>query len=639
MYISPIIYVILIAAIAGLWKFFEKAGEKGWKAVVPIYNFYVWIKILKKPWWWLIIFLIPGVGFMMTMVMAGITTLHMQKRRQVDLVSALVALPVELGVFFMLLSNIKSGGLIFLFLIVVGFLSYATFKVLAAIISNKKIEQGGDETVRMIVCGIFFFISLPYYGFSSLTFIAPEGKPKRTLGKEWTEAIAFAFIAASIIRTFFIEAYTIPTSSMEKSLLIGDFLFVSKAEYGARVPMTPITFPFTHNTFPNTKVKSYLDWLKYPYFRLPGFAHVKRHDVVVFNFPEGDTVPTNIDNPSYYQLCRDVGKDYILSNQPLGDLGVPGPLLVRPVDKEENYIKRCIGTPGDTLLIKKTQVYINGKPDELPSEAQFKYRIVFTGKIELYGFRKVNNGFQADVALADNQVNVINKNLLDAIDFIEPMEFAGTNGEPVGMRPDMTTVNTNTILLTLTKENAAKLRTIPNIAMVTPFVQDSGISGSGIFPNAGHYKWNVDNFGPLYIPKEGATIKLDTTNLHIYSRVITAYEHNDLRVEGSKIFINGVQTDSYTFKMNYYFMMGDNRHNSEDSRYWGFVPQDHVVGKASFIWMSLKDNVPFLKKFRVKRLFTFVNAQGLSQSYFLPSIIVIVLALLYFFIRGRKKAK
>jgi signal peptidase I len=193
--------------------------------------------------------------------------------------------------------------------------------------------------------------------------------------------------------------------------------------------------------------------------------------------------------------------------------------------------------------------------------------------------------------------------------------------------------------MTLTRESAAKLRAVQGIAGVKPFMQDSGVYNQDIFPFSPHYKWNVDNFGPLYIPKEGATIKLDTANLHIYKRLITAYEHNDLRVQGTNIFINGKPTDSYTFKMNYYFMMGDNRHNSEDSRYWGFVPEDHVVGKASFIWMSLKDNVPFLKKFRVPRFFTFVNAQGLSPSYFLPSILVIVLALLYFFIKGRRRAK
>jgi len=576
--VSLIVVVFIVLSIAGLWKIFEKAGEKGWMAIVPVYNCYLWLKILKKPWWWIFIFLIPGVGFMMTMVMSGLTSAAFQKKKAVD----------------------------------------------------------------MLLAGLLFFIYLPYFGFGKQAFQLPvkDKKEKRSAGSEWLEAITFAVIAATIIRTFFIEAYTIPTSSMEKSLMIGDYLFVSKAEYGARIPMTPISFPFAHNTLPLTKhAKSYLEWLKYPYFRLPGFAHIKRHDVVVFNFPEGDTVPTNIDNPSYYALCRDLGRDYILSNQPIGDLGVPGPLIVRPVDKEENYIKRCIGTPGDTLLIKHSQVYIDGKADELPLEGEFKYEVTFNGKMELFNYRRVPNGYQADVACNGN--TVIDKNTLDKLDFIEPMEFVGLNGENIPINYDSKSINPQkqgTLLFTLTKTTAAKMKAISGVASVKPFLQDSGIYNQDIFPFSPHYKWNVDNFGPLYIPKEGVTVKLDTGNLHIYYRLISTYEHNDLQVKGGTIYINGKPADSYTFKMNYYFMMGDNRHNSEDSRYWGFVPEDHVVGKASFIWMSLKDNVPFAKKFRMDRFFTFVNSQGLSASYFIPSIIVIVLAMLYFFIKGRRKA-
>jgi len=493
----------------------------------------------------------------------------------------------------------------------------------------------------MVPAGILFFIYLPYFGFSDLKFFGIEEnkKEKRSAASEWLEAITFAVIAATIIRTFFIEAYTIPTSSMEKSLMIGDYLFVSKADYGARIPMTPISFPFAHNTLPLTKhTTSYLEWLKYPYMRLPGFSHIERHDVVVFNFPEGDTVPTNIDNPSYYALCRDIGRDYVLSNQPIGDLGVPGPLIVRPVDKEENYIKRCIGTPGDTLLIRHTQVYINGKADKLPSEAQFKYKVTFQSKIELYNLRRVSNGYQCDVA-CDN-MTVLNAALLDKLDITEPIEYAGANGETLPINVDSRSLDLNklnSIVLTLPKENAEKLKSVVNVASVTPFMQDSGIFNQDIFPFAPHYKWNVDNFGPLFIPKEGCTVKLDTANLHIYRRAISVYEHNKVDVQGSTIYINGAPANSYTFKMNYYFMMGDNRHNSEDSRYWGFVPEDHVVGKASFIWMSLKENVPFLKKFRVSRFFTFVNSEGLSPSYFILGLIVILLAIIYFYIKGKRR--
>jgi len=579
MHISLIIFVILISSAAGLWKIFEKAGEAGWKAMVPVYNFYLWIKILKKPWWWIIILLIPGVGFMMTMVMTGITSIAFQKKKVSDLLPA----------------------------------------------------------------GILFFIYLPYMGFSDMKFVGIEKdkKEKRSAGNEWLEAITFAVIAATIIRTFFIEAYTIPTSSMEKSLMIGDYLFVSKADYGARIPMTPISFPFAHNTLPLTKhTTSYLEWLKYPYLRLPGFTHIKRHDVVVFNFPEGDTVPTNIDNPSYYALCRDIGRENVLSNEPIGELGAPGPLIVRPIDKEENYIKRCIGTPGDTLLIRHTQVYINGKADVLPSSGQYKYEIDFNSKIELYNLRRVSNGFQADIAC--NNATVLNAALIDKLDITEPLEYIGINGETIPINYDPRAINPqkiNSIVVTLPEENVDKLKSVANVASVAPFVKDSGIYNPDIFPFNPHYKWNVDNFGPLYIPKEGATVKLDTSNLHIYRRAIEVYEHNKVQVNGSSIIINDKPVDSYTFKMNYYFMMGDNRHNSEDSRYWGFVPEDHVVGKASFIWMSLKENVPFLKKFRVKRFFTFVNSEGLSSSYFLPFLLVLAIALGYFYIKGKRGAK
>lgn len=578
MHISPIIIVLIIASVAGLWKIFEKAGEKGWKALVPVYGFYLWLKILKKPWWWLIIFLIPGVGFMMTMVMAGITSTALQKKKTSD----------------------------------------------------------------MLLAGLFFFIYLPLLGFGKAKFQLPEQdkKAKRSAGSEWLEAITFAVVAATIIRTFFIEAYTIPTSSMEKSLMIGDYLFVSKIDYGARIPMTPISFPFAHNTLPLTKhTNSYFEWLEYPYVRLPGFTHIKRHDVVVFNFPEGDTVPTNIDNPSFYGLCRRYGRNYVLSNQPIGDQGLPGPLIIRPVDKEENFIKRCIGTPGDTLLIKHAQVYINDKADSIPSGAQFKYEVTFSNTPELYNITPVSNGYQGDISC--NRTTVIDSKMLEQLDITEPIEVIAQGHQSVPLNVDnhyRDPQKLNTLVFTLPKENVEKIRHLPNVVSVTPFLQDSGNFDSDIFPFSPDYKWNVDNFGPLYIPKKGVTVKLDTANLHIYRRLISVYEHTNLEVKGATIYINGKPASSYTFKMNYYFMMGDNRHNSEDSRYWGFVPEDHVVGKASFIWMSLRENVPFSKKFRIKRFFTFIGSEGLSRSYFLPSILVIIIAILYFYIRGRRRA-
>ncbi len=548
--VKPILLVIIAATIAALWKIFEKAGEKGWKALIPIYNYYIWLKIIKRPWWWILIILIPGVGFMMIMVISAITAIAFQKKKWWE----------------------------------------------------------------MLVSGIFFFVALPYFAFSKEKFQlpAPDKKGiKASIGHEWMEAIVFAVIAATIIRTFLLEAYTIPTPSEEKTLMVGDYLFVSKASYGARIPMTPISFPFAHATLVNN-INSYLEWLEFPCIRIPGYTKVQRHDAVVFNFPEGDTVCSNMDNPSYYALCRYNGRQSVLRNDPIQNMeGVqyPGYLIVRPIDREENYIKRCIAIAGDTLLIKDAQVYINNKKDDVPEESEFGYRVTTNGPLDASVFKK-----------------------LDITD--DGSTYFRQNGNLCYYR------------LNLTKSSLNALKQVPGVDTVVPDIAHIGQpSASGypdsveIFPFSSHYKWNVDNFGPLWIPKEGATVKLDIGNLPLYKRIITAFEHNTLDVKGAAIYINGAPATSYTFKMNYYFMMGDNRHNSVDSRFWGFVPEDHVVGRASFVWMSLKQGVPFAQKFRIKRFFTFINPEGLSSSYFLPGLLIIVLSFLYFYIKNKRLEK
>jgi signal peptidase I len=544
--VKPILLVIIAASMAGLWKIFEKAGEKGWKALIPIYNYYIWLKIIKRPWWWILILLIPSVGFMMLMVVSAITGTGFQKKKWWE----------------------------------------------------------------MLFGGIFFFITLPLYGFSKAKFQLPvpdkTKKVKPSVGHEWMEAIVFAVIAATIIRTFTFEAYTIPTPSEEKTLMVGDYLFVSKASYGARIPMTPISFPFAHSTLIGD-INSYVEWLEFPCIRLPGYTHVKRHDAVVFNFPEGDTVCSLMDNPSYYALCRMNGKQSVMTNQPIRTMdGVqyPGSIIVRPLDREENYIKRCIGTPGDTLLIKHAQVYIDGKKDDVPEESQMKYLVTCKGT-------PLNPAVYAKLDITDDRDS----------GFREPDNYL--------------------YLLNLTQASVDYLKSnCLNVVSIVADIADSGKPDTKqIFPFSPSYPWNVDNYGPLWIPKEGATVKLDTGNLPLYKRIITAFEHNTLDVKGDNIYINGAIAHSYTFKMNYYFMMGDNRHNSVDSRYWGFVPDDHVVGKASFIWMSLKKDVPLSKRVRVNRLFRFVNPEGLSRSYLIPSLLVILLSFLYFYIKNKRLEK
>ncbi len=359
-----------------------------------------------------------------------------------------------------------------------------------------------------------------------------NNKAQKSKVREWLDALLFAVIAATIIRIFLIEAYTIPTSSMEKSLLIGDYLFVSKINYGPRVPMTPLSFPFAHHTLPFTRdTKSYLEWLKIPYYRLPGFQDIKRNDVVVFNFPKED---------------------------------------FRPVDKRENYIKRCVAIPGDDLEIVDRQLLINGQTADNPELAQFNYFVRTNG-------------------------TPINKKTLEKMDVTEGGMHVGAG---------------DLYEYTLTNQSLDKLKKLQNVQKIDTINRDKGKSTKTepVFPyNNENYPWNIDNYGPLKVPAKGATIQLTRENLGIYERIIKIYEGNDLKVSPDGIFINGTKTDSYTFQMDYYFMMGDNRHNSLDSRYWGFVPQDHIVGKALLIWLSIDGKKKFLDKIRWNRLFKLVH--------------------------------
>jgi signal peptidase I len=388
----------------------------------------------------------------------------------------------------------------------------------------------------------------------------PNGKQTKVV--EWVDAIIFAVIAASFIRIFFIEAYTIPTSSMEKSLLVGDYLFVSKTAYGPKTPNTPLSFPFVHNTMPVLKnTKSYVEWIKRPYNRMAGFTTVKNNDVVVFHFPEGDTVALNMAAQSYYQLIRAYGRARVWS-----DKRNFGDIIVRPVDKRENYIKRCVAIHGDKIELVRGQLYVNGKPQK-----KFK-------------------GMQQNYIVRTNGTS-INPKALDRLHI--------ANDDRQG--------NSSRYILPLTEENVEKLRKFTNVKSVDPTILEPGKWDPAIFPSDERFQWNVDNVGPLTIPEKGMTVQLTVDNLPLYRRVIDVYEANDLKVDGDKIYINGEIATSYTFKMDYYWMMGDNRHNSADSRYWGFVPEDHVVGKAKFIWLSIDKDKSFPANIRLSRIFTSIN--------------------------------
>ena len=378
-----------------------------------------------------------------------------------------------------------------------------------------------------------------------------EKKPKKKKSelKSWFDAILFAVIAATILRTFLIEAYTIPTSSMEKSMLVGDFLFVSKVAYGPRVPMTPIAFPLVHHTMPIFGGKSYSESVKIPYHRMKGLGKIKRNDCVVFNWPA----------------------------EKLG----------RPVDKKENYVKRCVGMPGDKIKIVKGQLMINDLPQEEPAGMKKQARYTITSKStlnekKLYEKYDINTNYNVKYHMGNS-------------DYQSRWPLYQFNA---------------------TDEVITSLRSKPYITKIEKQIDGSrgnydifsnGQSNPSKFLYGNPYNWNEDNYGPIIIPKAGETINLTTENLPLYKDIIERYEKNKLKVIGEIIYVNDKIVSNYTFKMNYYWMMGDNRHNSADSRFWGFVPEDHIVGKALFVWMSWDTRGSGLNKIRWNRLFRSVK--------------------------------
>jgi signal peptidase I len=373
-----------------------------------------------------------------------------------------------------------------------------------------------------------------------------EEEPPKTKVREWWDAILFAVVAATLIRWLIMEAYTIPTPSMENSLLVGDFLFVSKFHYGTRTTTTPLQVPLTHQKIWFTNIPSYLEWIKLPQYRLPGISHIKRNDVVVFNVP-----PKGLNE----------GIDY-------------------PVDLKTNYIKRCVAVAGDVLEIKDKQVYTNGEATENASQMQYSYLVVSDGPINERNFVALDLG---------------------------PEDYT-----VYGRQEDGKFI----YLMWLTQERVDELRKLPYIKSVE---EEKKNEDDGLIPYSSYYgwtggpgkkysSWSADNFGPLWIPKKGETIPINDSTLTYYGTTIKLYDHNDdVKIEGGKLLIDGKEVAEYTFKQNYYFMMGDNRHNSLDSRFWGFVPEDHVVGKAFFIWLSIDKNARFLHKIRWSRFFNLIR--------------------------------
>jgi len=382
--------------------------------------------------------------------------------------------------------------------------------------------------IPLVVADILFFETISWQFWKKKE---KKEKKKKSELRTWVEAIAFAVVAAHILRTFFIEAYTIPTSSMEKSMLIGDFLFVSKLAYGPRVPMTPVAVPLVHHTIPGTKKKSYSEIVKVPYHRMKGLGDIKRNDCVVFNWPAEK--------------------------------------LNRPVDKKENYVKRCVGIAGDKIEIVNGQLMVNDEQQAEPEgmKKQFTYNVKTKG-----------SGLNP-------------KLLYKKFDITE-----GSRGS-----------NMNEYNLFLTDEALKGLNEFKNVKSITQNIDTTYNSPQYYFPNNNDHLWNIDNYGPILIPKKGSSIDLTIENIDLYKDIIEIYEENTLKISENNIYINDSLASSYKFKMNYYWMMGDNRHNSADSRMWGFLPENHVVGKALFVWMSWDKNGKGLNKIRWDRLFSSVK--------------------------------
>ncbi|HZW78100.1 MAG TPA: signal peptidase I [Flavobacteriaceae bacterium] len=506
--------IIQIVHFAGTWKLYTKAGRKAWEAAVPIYNAVVLMKIINRPWWWTILLFVPIVN--------------------------LIMFPV------IWVETLRSFGR----------------------------NSTTDTVLVLLTFGLYLF----YINYTQdVSYIQNRSLKPRTSAGEWVSSILFAVVAATIVHTYFMQPYTIPTSSLEKTLLVGDFLFVSKFHYGARTPMTPVSFPMVHDTIPVVHTKSYLTKPQIPYFRFPGFQNIKRNDIVVFNWP--------VDTVNAFQQYGD-GKYYY-----------------KPIDKKSNYVKRCVGIPGDSLEVRDGYVYINGKRNDLPDRARLQFAYI------------VKTNGQLSPEMLYNRYNITDN-------------YSYQNG--VYLFPGVS------------EESLEMLKNNPNVVEITRFKGEAGDWDKSIFPYDQRYPWNNDNMGPVYIPQKGVTVSITPESLPFYKRIIEVYEGTELGIEnsisqnGTEILLNGRPLTEYTFKMDYYWMMGDNRNNSEDARTWGFVPFNHVVGKPVFIWMSWDG---MNKKVRWDRLFTTVGGSGKPTSYFMYFVIAVLLWFGYDTFRKRKRVK
>ena len=521
-----------------LWKLYKKAGVSPLLALIPFYNSVMLLRIIKRPQWWVVLLYIPIVNLLMLPVVWVETARSFGKNSLKD-----------------------------------SFLAWA---------------------------------SLGFYGFY-LNYVADVSyqpdrslEPKSGFG-QFVGSIIYAVVIATLVHAYFMQPFIIPTSSLEKSLLVGDFLLVSKFHYGARTPQTVVSFPMVHDTIPLAKVRSYLKKPQLPYSRFPGFQKIKRNDIVVFSWP-ADTVR------QFFK--KEAG-------------------VVKPIDKKSNYVKRCVAVPGDTLTIVDGIIHINGKQSIMPDRAKPLYgytaynsKGISARKLKELGYNDLNRKFI---------IKNISQPMLDAlIPYItgfanqDPNNYqiyTGAKGIPIDVvrayRIQAKELLETRKTLFLTLKEAEALQKVMALDSLKRVINTSRSPNEEFFPNNVLFNWNKDQFGPIVMPQKGTAVSLTQKTLPLYKKIIQDYEHNTLSNSGGVIKINGKPADSYTFKMDYYWMMGDNRHRSEDSRYWGFVPEDHVVGKPVFIWMSIDGFTEGLRNWRVRwdRVFTTVGGSGKPVSY------------------------
>ena len=552
--------VIQVIHFAGTWKLYQRANRKAWEAAIPIYNAVILMKIINRPKWWVILLFIPVINQLMFPILW--------------------------------IETARSFGF------------------------NKR----KDTALVLLTLGFYlFFIN---YATNSTYTLNRSLKPRTALG-EWVSSIAFAIIAATLVHTYVMQPYTIPTSSLEKTLLVGDYLFVSKFHYGARVPTTTIATPMLHDSIPTAIIsekntKSYLNKPLLPYLRIPGFQKIKRNDIVVFNWPVDTLV---------HWMDPSKGTDF------------------KPLDKKTNYVKRCVGIAGDTLEVRDGYVYINGKQNILPGRAKLQfYNKVYsekglsTQKLLRYTDKEFERKFIINFT-SQNQFEKVMRYATNNPEKIKDNQFIITTSDEGipqwiinGYRLDIKEISTKIRKANITDEIAAKLRKDSEVDSVVKVINPKGNKGNNMFPQATNLSWNTDNYGPIYIPKKGTNVPLNMNSIPFYERIIEDYENNQLEVIGEHIFVNGKKSTSYTFKQDYYWMMGDNRQNSLDARSWGYVPFDHVVGKPVLIWFSINEG-----KIRWERLFTTVGGNGKPVSYLMYFLIALAGYIGYSFLRKNKK--